>query len=143
MKSASTPITGSIGTGFITPPSTSSRPLTMIGVTTPGIATDARIATSTGPEVNHTSRCAPTSAATAVNGIGNSSIRAPSSISLTRPITRSSLSRPGPGRTGSRSRRTSRCDSVSTQSAYSSSLPAAYSPPITAPMDVPATATTS
>ena len=66
VKSAPEPITGSIGTGFSTPPSTSSRPFTMIGVITPGMATEARIATSTGPEVNQTSRRAPISVATAV-----------------------------------------------------------------------------
>lgn len=66
VRSASTPITGSIGTGLRTPPSTSSRPLTMIGVISAGMATDARMATSTGPDVNQTSRRAPMSVATAV-----------------------------------------------------------------------------
>jgi hypothetical protein len=40
--------------------------LTTIGVMTPGIATDARIAVLTGPRWNHTSRRAPRSVATAV-----------------------------------------------------------------------------
>ena len=66
VKSASTPVTGSIGTGFSTAPSTSNRPLTMIGVIMPGIAIDARMATSSGPLWNHTSRRAPMSVATAV-----------------------------------------------------------------------------
>ncbi len=66
VKSASAESTASIGTGLSTPPSTSSRPFTMIGVIAPGMATEARIATSTGPEVNHTSRRAPRSVATAV-----------------------------------------------------------------------------
>jgi len=66
VKSASTPMTGSIGTGLSTPPSTSRRPFTMIGVIIAGIAIDALIAVSSGPLVNQTSRRAPRSLATAV-----------------------------------------------------------------------------
>jgi hypothetical protein len=65
-RSASTAVTASTGTGLSNPPSASRRPFTMMGAITPGIATEARIATSTGPEVNHTSRRAPRSVAIAV-----------------------------------------------------------------------------
>ena len=66
VKSAGTAATASTGNGFSKPPSASSRPLTMIGAIAPGIATEALIATSTGPAVNQTSRRAPRSVATAV-----------------------------------------------------------------------------
>ena len=138
VKSASTAATASTGTGLSTPPSTSSRPFTMIGVITPGIATEARIATSTGPEVNQTSRRAPRSVATAVNGIGSSSMRAPSRISPIRASTRSSLIAPAPNGVASISRSTSRALRLVTQSVYCSSLPLASRPPIRAPIEVPA-----
>src|SRR5450759_5392058 len=95
VKSASTPMTGSIGTGLSTPPSTSRRPFTMIGVIIAGIAIDALIAVSSGPLVNHTSRRAPRSLATAVYGIGRSSIITPSRYSVLRPSTRWSRRTPG------------------------------------------------
>ena len=44
------------------------------GVMTPGIAIEARTAESSGPRWNQTSRRARRSVATAVNGIGRSSI---------------------------------------------------------------------
>lgn len=105
---------------------------------------DARIAAVSGPRWNHTSRRVVRSAATAVNGIGSSSIcsspRMPSIFSITR------LPRTAPGSVkpaGSISRSTPRWVRVRTQVANSSSRPAATSPPTSAPIDVPATATIS
>jgi len=104
---------------------------------------DARIAASTGPRCNHTSRRLEMSAATAVNGIGRSSMRTPPRISLTLPTTRSALMAPGREMAGSRRRRTSRWVRLEAQSLNSSSLPAASSPPMSAPIDVPAIVTIS
>ena len=132
-----------MGIGFIMPPSASSRPLSMTGVMKLGRAIEARIATSTGPRWNHTSLREIRSVATAVKGTGSSSITAPSSSSLTWAITLPPRIRPGARREGSRRRRTLRWVSELTHSAYSSSRPAACSPPTSAPIDVPATPTIS
>ena len=73
--SALTETVGMIGSGFSSPPSTSTWPLSWTGVMMPGTAIEARIARSSGPLWNHTSRWRLRSVATAVNGIGRSSIR--------------------------------------------------------------------
>jgi len=59
-------VVGSTGSGFTRAPSASRRPCSITGVITLGMAMDARIATSTGPSWNQTSRRLPMSAATAV-----------------------------------------------------------------------------
>lgn len=66
VRSAEAAAVGSMGMGLMRPPSTRTRPLMTAGVMTPGIAMDARIACSTGPRWNHTSRRALMSVATAV-----------------------------------------------------------------------------
>jgi len=88
----------------------------MIGVIRLGIAIEARMATSTGPLVNQTSRRLPRSVATAVYGIGRSSISAPSSISVILARTRSNRNAPGADRAGSSRRSRSRWVSPNTQS---------------------------
>ena len=132
-----------MGIGFIMPPSASSRPLSITGTMKLGRAADARIATSTGPCWNHTSLPVSRSVATAVKGTGRSSIRTPANSSRTRAMTLSPRISPGTCSDGSSSRSTSRWVSEPTHSAYGASLPAACSPPTSAPMDVPATATIS
>ncbi|BBZ42722.1 hypothetical protein MPRM_00030 [Mycobacterium parmense] len=57
---------GAIGAGRGCPPSASRRPSISCGAITPGIAMDARIASSTGPRWNHTDFPANRSVATAV-----------------------------------------------------------------------------
>ena len=49
VRSALTAEIGAIGTGSKIPPSASRRPPTSYGVITPGIAMDARMASSSGP----------------------------------------------------------------------------------------------
>jgi hypothetical protein len=49
VRSALTGAIGAIGSGSRMPPSASRRPSTACGAITPGIAMDARIASSTGP----------------------------------------------------------------------------------------------
>ena len=66
VRSAEVAAVGSMGIGLMRPPSTRTRPLMTAGVMTPGIAMEARIACSTGPRWNHTSRRALMSVATAV-----------------------------------------------------------------------------
>ena len=66
VRSAEAAAVGSMGIGLMRPPSTSTRPLMTAGVMTPGMAIEARIACSTGPRWNHTSRRALMSVATAV-----------------------------------------------------------------------------
>ena len=107
VRSDITAAVGSMGTGFIRPPSTSSRPSTTIGVTRLGIATEARTAVATGPRWNHTSRRALRSVATAVNGMAQSSMSAPPRMSPTRLKMRSARIAPPPPRFMSRSRQTS------------------------------------
>ncbi len=89
VRSALAAAVGSIGTGLMRPPSTSRRPLMLIGVITPGMAIEARIACTTGPRWNHTSRRALRSVATAVYGTGRSSMATPSRISPTLAMMRS------------------------------------------------------
>ncbi len=143
VKSAWTPVVGSTGTGLRRPPSARSRPFSITGVMMLGIAIEARMAASTGPRCSQTSRRLEMSAATAVNGIGRSSMRAPLRISLTLPTTRSALMAPGSEIAGSSRRRTSRWVRSRAQSLNSGSFPAASSPPMSAPMDVPAIVTIS
>ena len=64
--SASVAVVGPTGTGFIRAPSASKRPLSMTGVIRLGMAIETRIATSTGPLWNQTSRRATMSVVTAV-----------------------------------------------------------------------------
>ncbi len=144
VRSASTAAVGSIGMGLMRPPSTSTRPLMTAGVMTPGMAMEARMARSTGPCWNHTSRRALMSVATAVNGMGRLSIVAPPRISPTFWMMRSARMAP-PGEVIDRSsrRHTSRWLRPRAHSVYSSSLPAAVTPPTSAPIDVPAIATIS
>ena len=131
------------GTWLETPPSTSRRPLSAIGGNTPGIAIEARSAGSIGPELNHTSRRAHRSVATAVKGIGRSSIRCTPMISLTRDRTRSILIGLGPETLGPSSLSTSlRRRSSNTHSVNSGKWPEANRAPTTAPIEVPATRTT-
>ena len=80
----------------------------MTGAMALGIAIDARSAASTGPSWNHTSRCAIRSVATAVNGMGRSSMRAPASRSRTTAMTFSALMSPAALIDGSSRRITSR-----------------------------------
>ena len=142
-RSLSTGASGSSGTGLVTPPSMISRPPTSAGVTTLGIANEARTATSAGPLLNHTSRRALRSVPTAVNGSCMSSIRMSSSISPITDMILLARIAPPPAKDGSSSRRTSRWDSPRTHSSKLSSLPDAYSDPTTAPIDAPETPTTS
>jgi hypothetical protein len=53
------------GTGLTRPPSTSSSPSRSTGANTPGMAIEARTASSTWPSRSHTSRPEPSSVATA------------------------------------------------------------------------------
>ena len=124
VRSASAAAVGSIGIGLMRPPSTSTRPLMTAGVMTPGMAIEARIAFSTGPRWNHTSRRALMSVATAVKGIGRLSIVAPSRISPTLWMIRSArIAPPGAVIDRSSSRHTSRWLRLRAHSVYSSSLP--------------------
>ena len=66
VRSALTAAIGAIGSGSRMPPSASSRPSMTCGAMTPGIAIDARIASSTGPRCNHTDLPASRSVHTAV-----------------------------------------------------------------------------
>ena len=143
VRSDSAEAVGSIGTGFIRPPSASNRPFMSTGVMTPGIATEARTAESNGPRWNQTSRRARRSVATAVNDIGRSSISCwPISSSTSAKIRLAAIAPPA-DHFGSSSRRISRCLRLRTHSVNSARPPAAYSPPIKAPIEEPATATTS
>ena len=74
-KSARAETVGMIGSGLSRPPSTSTCSPRCTGVITPGTAMEARIASSSGPLWNHTSRWRVRSVATVVTGIGNSSMR--------------------------------------------------------------------
>ena len=66
VRSALTAAIGAIGSGSRIPPSASSRPPTTCGAITPGMAIDARIASSTGPRCSHTDLPVNRSVATAV-----------------------------------------------------------------------------
>src|SRR5699024_9166994 len=99
--------------------------------------------TSTGPRVNQTSLRARMSVATAVYGMGRSSIRTSSSIAPITPMIRLARIAPPPAKETSSSRRTSRWDSPRTHASNSSSLPAASSAPTIAPIEAPETPTTS
>jgi len=63
------------GTGLTRPPSTSIRPSFRTGVNRPGIAIEARTASTTPPSRSHISRPLARSVATQENAFGNSSIR--------------------------------------------------------------------
>ena len=119
------------------PPSASSRPSSTCGLMTPGIAIDARMAASTGPRCSHTDVPATRSVVTAVNGTGRSSIATSPTISRTASRIFSARSTPAEVSDGSSSRSTARWVSEPAHAAYSSSLPAASSPPTRAPMDDP------
>jgi len=134
---------GSRGRGLSRPPSTSTRPSTTAGVNRPGIAKEARIAGMRGPRWNHTSRRAARSVATAVKGIGSDSMSTSPTMSSRAAISFSAVAAPPPAQVGSASRTTRRPVRVEAQAANSVSLPAATRPPMTAPIDVPETATIS
>ena len=93
--SARAAVTGATGTGSSSPPSTSTRPFKVTGVMNDGMAEDARMATSSGPRWNQTSRWASRSTATAVNGTGRSSMATSPSSSPTTRKTRSPRTAPG------------------------------------------------
>ena len=132
-----------MGTGLVSAPSASRRPLSITGVMTVGIAIEARMATSTRPFWNHTSLRARRSVATAVNAMGRSSISTPARSSRTRARILSARIAPGADSDTSSSLTTSRWRRPRTHSAYGSSVPAACSPPTRAPMDEPAMLTIS
>ena len=143
VTSARVATVAAMGTGFMIPPSASSRPLSMTGVMMLGRAIDARTATSTGPSWNQTSLRASRSVATAVKGMGRSSMSRPASSSRTFAMIFSARITPGAEGDGSSSRSTSRWLRPSTHCAYASSCPAAWRPPTSAPIELPATVTMS
>ncbi len=100
---------GASGSGSRIPPSASTRPLSTYGVITPGIAMDARIATSTGPRWNQTDRPAARSVATAVYGIRSPSMGVSPRISRTLSRIFSAWMAPGADSDTSSSRSTSSC----------------------------------
>ncbi len=77
--------TGTIGNGLSIPPSTSIRLPCMTGVNRLGMAAEARMASSKLPSWNQISCWFVRSVATAVNGIGKSSMLTDPSISRIRP----------------------------------------------------------
>ena len=143
VASAGAAAIGAIGIGSRIPPSASNRPSSTCGVITPGMAIDARIASSTGPRCIHTDLPVIRSVATEVNGIGSSSIVTSPRISRTASRIFSARSTPAAAIDGSRSRSTARCVNELAHTAYSSSLPAASKPPTSAPIDEPAMPTIS
>ena len=143
VASAMTAAIGAIGIGSRMPPSASSRPFRTWGEITPGIAIDARMASSTGPRCNHTDLPVIRSVATEVNGIGSSSMVTSPRISRTASRIFSARSTPAAAIDGSSRRNTARWVSELAHVAYSSSLSAACRPPTRAPIDDPATPTIS
>ena len=108
VRSAGAPSRASTGTGLSRPPSASRRPPTTTGVNTLGMPMEARIAVTTEPRWNHTSRRMSRSAATAVNGMARSSmfISPVSSWSFARTLSAPSM--PARANLKSSSRNTSR-----------------------------------
>ena len=143
VASALAAVIGAIGSGSRIPPSASNRPPSTWGVMTPGIAIDARIASSTGPCCIHTDLPVIRSVATEVKGSGNSSMVTSPSISRTASRIFSARSTPGDVIDGSRRRSIARWVKEPVHEAYSSSFPAASSPPTSAPMEDPAMPTIS
>ncbi len=113
------------------------------GVMTPGIAIEARTADTSGPRWNQTSRRAWRSVATAVKGIGRSSMSRSPAIRSTSAKIRPAPIAPPDDHFGSSRRTTPLEVRERAHAVYSSSTPAAYRPPTRAPIDEPAMATTS
>lgn len=143
VMSAFTEAIGAIGMGLRMPPSASSRPSSTCGEMTPGMAIEARIASETSPCCNHTALPAIRSVQTAVNGMGKSSIVLSPRISRTASRIFSARRIPAAVSDGSSRRSTVRCVKELAQVLYSSSLPAACSPPTSAPIEDPAVPTMS
>src|ERR1017187_4233900 len=137
VMSVSSPNVGAMGTGFRTPPSTRSPPLYLNGVKKRGIAKEARMASKRLPDRIQTSFWPLRSVATAVYEIGRPSI----SFSPTKPIrvltSFSPLTSPRFSHERSSSVTMSTFVKARTHCSYSSSFPAAYMPPMTAPIEQP------
>ncbi|SKU13506.1 Uncharacterised protein [Mycobacteroides abscessus subsp. abscessus] len=103
----------------------------------PGIAIDARMAEASEPFCSHTDLPAIKSVATAVNGIGRSSIATSPSSSRTTSRIFSARKKPGLVQVGSNSLSTARWVKDVAHKANSSSAPAASRPPTNAPIDDP------
>jgi len=136
--SVSSPNVGAIGTGFKTPPSTRTAPLYLNGVKRRGIEKDALMASKRRPDFIHISFWPFISVATAVYEIGRFSInKSPTKLikvlmilsPLTSPLFSHEISSKVIMSTFVMER---------THCSYSSSFPAAYIPPISAPIEEPA-----
>lgn len=97
----------------------------MCGAITPGMAIDARIASSSGPCCSHTGRPVTRSVATAVNVIGRSSIATSPTISRTLSKIFSARRMPGAENVGSSRRSTAPWVSPPAHSVNSCRAPAA------------------
>ena len=138
VRSVSSLKVGAMGTGLRMPPSTSFTPLISKGVKKSGSAMEARMASNSGPLVSHTSLRLAMLEATAVKLTGSSSMRRAPTSPCRVSMIRSPLTSPPPSRERSSSRRMSKRVMAFTQRTYSSSRPAAWMPPTSAPMELPA-----
>jgi len=136
--SVSSPNVGAIGTGFKTPPSTKSTPLYLYGVNRSGIEIDALIAPKRLPDFIHISFCPFTSVATAVYERGRSSINCSPTNLIKVSMILSPLTKPLFSHERSSNEIMLTFVMERTHCSYSLSFPAAYIPPISAPIEEPA-----
>ena len=128
------------GSGLTVPPSTSTRPSRCTGLKTEGIEIEALMASYNPPLSSTTSSPVSRSAATAAKGTGIRSICTSGTNSFIASITRSPLTSPSVLNAKSTRLKTLYLSSARIHSLNGSRYPEAYTPPTSAPIEVPATA---